>query len=62
MLGVSNGRQASYSIQDPQLSNIISKLLPKEKKNQNLSLRMDKYVFFRVILTYLYESSVEHLN
>ena len=63
MLGLSDGREAGFSIQDPQLENIILNLLPEEKKDKtnNLTIKMDKYVFLRVILTYLYQSSVEYI-
>jgi hypothetical protein len=63
MLGLSDGREAGFSIQDPQLENIILNLLPEEKKEKtnNLTIKMDKYVFLRVVLTYLYQSSVEYI-
>ena len=63
MLGLSDGRQTGFSIQDPQIKSIILKLLPDEKKDKtnNLTIKMDNYVFLRVILTYLYQSSVEYI-
>ena len=55
MLGLSDERQTGFSIQDPQIKSIILKLLPDEKKDKtnNLTIKMDNYVFLRVILTYL---------
>ena len=63
MIGLSDGRQAGFSIQDPQLETIILNLLPEEKKDKtnNLTIKMDKFVFLRIILTYLYQSSVEYI-
>ena len=63
MLGLSDGRQTGFSIQDSLFESIILKLLPDEKKDKtnNLTIKMDKYVFLRVILTYLYQSSVEFI-
>ena len=63
MIGLSDGRQAGFSIQDPQLETIILNLLPEKKKDNtnNLTIKMDKFVFLRIILTYLYQSSVEYI-
>eukprot|EP00090_Calanus_glacialis_P008621 TRINITY_DN16973_c0_g1_i1.p1 TRINITY_DN16973_c0_g1~~TRINITY_DN16973_c0_g1_i1.p1 ORF type:complete len:620 (-),score=99.64 TRINITY_DN16973_c0_g1_i1:77-1936(-) len=63
-LGTSGGRNTGYSMQDPELADIILNLLPEEKRDnpEILNIRMDKYVFVRVILTYLYNSSMEFLN
>ena len=63
-LGLSEGRKTGYSVQDPHLARIILNLLPENKRSepQMLNIKMDKYVFFRVILTYLYNSSLEYLN
>ena len=63
-LGTSGGRNTGYSMQDPELAEIIVNLLPEGKRDnpEILNIRMDKYVFVRVILTYLYNSSMEFLN
>ena len=63
-LGMSGGRKSGYSVQDPELAEIILNLLPEDKRSKPdiLDIKMDKYVFFRVILTYLYNSSMEYLN
>ena len=63
-LGMSGGRKSGYSMEDPELAEIILNLLPEEKRSdpELLDIKMDKYVFFRVILTYLYNSSMEYLN
>jgi len=63
-LGNTEGRKSPYSIQDKELSRIIINLLPEEKRKntRNLKIKMDKFVFFRVILTYLYNSSAQFLS
>ena len=63
-LGMSEGRKTGYSVRDPELAEIILNLLPDEKsaEPEALNIQMDKYVFFRVILTYLFNSSMEYLN
>jgi len=63
-LGSSEGSTKGYKMKDPDLAQIIMNLLPPNKKEDldSLKIHMDKYVFFRVILTYLYNSSMEYLN
>ena len=60
-LGGSDGREQTFSLQDPQLAAIIRGLLPPSNKT-NTVVNMDKFVFLRVILTYLYNLSSNYLN
>ena len=57
-IGTENGENG-YLVQDQELSQIILGLVPdlNEKRPENLSLILDKYVFFQVILTYLYNKN-----
>ena len=50
-----DGRASGLSMKDPELVNLILNLLPSSIKNnvEDLNLKIDKFVFLRVILTYL---------
>ena len=63
-LGGSDGRRQTYSLQDPKLAAIIRGLLPPSRSQgqTNTVVNMDKFVFLRVILTYLYNLSSNYLN
>ena len=54
----------TYTVQDKQLSDIISSLIPDKGTNyrENLYIKMDKFIYFRVILTYLYKNYKNYLH
>ena len=61
IFGSSDGRTSGLSLKDPELVDLILNLLPQDMKKsvRNLDIKMDKFVFLRVLLTYLMNAS-EH--
>ena len=60
-LGTSGGRGSPYTFRDPLFTSILLSLVPKHHlpRTDTLHINMDKFVFFRVILTYLYKNSLK---
>ena len=60
-LGTSGGRGSPYTFRDPLFTSILLSLVPKHHlpSTDTLHINMDKFVFFRVILTYLYKNSLK---
>ena len=58
------GRNVGLSLKDPELVDLILNLLPRDMKDHvnNLNLKMDKFVFLRVLLTYLQNASNNFIN
>ena len=63
-VGLADGRNVGLSLKDPELVDLILNLLPRDMKNHvnNLNLKMDKFVFLRVLLTYLQNASNNFIN
>ena len=62
---ITGGRyKKTYTVQDDLLSSIILGLLDEKRRHINgrIHINMDKLVFFRVMLTYLYRSSLQPLT
>ena len=53
------GREAGLSLKDPELVDLVLSLLPAKMREQvdNLDLKVDKFVFLRLLLTYLNNAS-----
>ena len=61
-LGTSGGRGSPYTFRDPLFTSILLSLVPEQHQPSNdatLRIDLDKFVFFRVILTYLYKNSLK---
>ena len=61
-LGTSGGRGSPYTFRDPLFTSILLSLVPEQHRPSNdvtLHIDLDKFVFFRVILTYLYKNSLK---
>ena len=61
-LGTSGGRGSPYTFRDPLFTSILLSLVPEQhqpSKDAILHIDLDKFVFFRVILTYLYKNSLK---
>ena len=53
------GRKAGLALKDPELVELVLSLLPEKmrEKVNNLDLKVDKFVFLRLLLTYLNNAS-----
>ena len=62
-LGGAGGRGTSgLALKDPELVELVLGLLPAAMRREVTSLKVDKFVFLRLILTYLQNASKTFMN
>ena len=60
--GAGGGGTPGLALKDPELVELVLGLLPAAMRREVTSLKVDKFVFLRLILTYLQNASKTFIN